>query len=43
MALASGPTFLSVGLAVELHGRFWVAAAAVAFTVGSLAAPRWWN
>jgi len=40
MMLASGPTFLSVGLAVELHGRSWVAAAAVAFTVGSLAAPR---
>ena len=40
MMLASGPTFLSVGLAAELHGRSWVAAAAVAFTVGSLAAPR---
>jgi hypothetical protein len=40
MLLASGPTFLSVGLAVELHGRAWVAAAAIAFTVGSLAAPR---
>jgi hypothetical protein len=40
MMLASGPTFLSVGLAVELHGRAWVAAAAIAFTVGSLAAPR---
>jgi hypothetical protein len=39
MALASGPTLLSVGLAATLHGRSWVAAAAVAFTVGSLAAP----
>jgi hypothetical protein len=40
MMLASGPTFLAVGLAAELHGRTWVAAAAIAFTLGSLAAPR---
>ncbi len=39
MALASGPTLLSVGLALKLHGRLWVAAAAIAFTVGALAAP----
>ena len=40
MMLASGPTLLSVGLAVQLHGRSWVAAAAVAFTAGTLAAPK---
>ena len=39
MFLASGPTLLSVGLAVEFHGRSWVAASAIAFTLGSLAAP----
>lgn len=39
MILAAGPTLLSVGLAAEFHGRSWVAASAVAFTAGSLAAP----
>ncbi len=39
MLLAAGPTLLSVGLAAEFHGRSWVAASAVAFTVGSLTAP----
>ncbi len=39
MLLASAPTLLAVALAAELHGRAAVAPAAVAFTVGSLAAP----
>jgi len=39
MLLASGPTFLAVALAAELHGRLWVAPAAVAFTLGALLAP----
>jgi hypothetical protein len=39
MFAASAPTLLSVGLAAELHGRASVALVAVAFTVGSLAAP----
>jgi hypothetical protein len=33
---ASGPTLLSVALATELHGRSWVAGAAVAFGIGCL-------
>ena len=39
MLLASGPAFLSVALTAELHGRMWVAPAAVAFTAGALIAP----
>ncbi len=39
MFAASAPTLLSVGLAAELHGRSSIALVAVAFTVGSLAAP----
>ena len=39
MFAASAPTLLSVGLAAELHGRASVALVAVAFTIGSLAAP----
>lgn len=39
MFAASAPTLLSVGLAAELHGRSSVALVAIAFTVGSLAAP----
>lgn len=39
MAAASAPTLLAVPLAAEMHGRSSVAAAAVAFTVGSLTAP----
>jgi MFS family permease len=39
MLAASAPTLLAVGLAAELHGRASVALVAVAFTVGSLAAP----
>jgi len=39
MFAASAPTLLSVGLAAELHGRASVAYVAVAFTLGSLAAP----
>jgi len=39
MFLASAPTLLSVALAEELHGRSAVAAAALAFTAGSLLAP----
>jgi hypothetical protein len=39
MLLASAPAFLSVALTAELHGRMWVAPAAVAFTAGALAAP----
>jgi len=40
MALASAPTLLSAALALEFHGRTAVAASALAFTVGSLLAPR---
>lgn len=39
MFVASAPTLLSVGLAAQTHGRASVALVAVAFTVGSLAAP----
>lgn len=39
MLVASGPTLLAVALAAELHGRGAVGPAAVAFTLGSLAAP----
>ncbi len=39
MFLAAAPTLLAVGLAAQLHGRASVAVVAVAFTVGSLAAP----
>lgn len=39
MFAASGPTLLSVALAVQLHGRSSVALAAAAFILGSLAAP----
>ncbi|RFU18978.1 hypothetical protein [Geodermatophilus marinus] len=39
MLLASGPTLLFVALTEELHGRTAVAAAAIAFTAGSLLAP----
>ena len=39
MALASGPTLLSVALAAEMFGREAVAPAAISFTAGSLAAP----
>lgn len=39
MALASGPTLLSTALAMKLHGRPAVVAAALAFTLGSLLAP----
>jgi hypothetical protein len=39
MALASAPTLLAVALAAQLHGREAVGMAAVAFTLGSLAAP----
>lgn len=38
MLLASGPTLLAVPLTTELHGRHWVAGAAVAFSVGCLLA-----
>ncbi len=40
MLLASGPTFLAVGLAAKLHGRTAVAYSALAFLAGSLLAPR---
>ena len=40
MLLASGPTFLVVGLAAKLHGRTSVAYAALAFLAVSLLAPR---
>jgi hypothetical protein len=40
MLLASGPTFLAVGLAAKLHGRTAVAYSALAFLGGSLLAPR---
>jgi hypothetical protein len=36
MLLASGPTLLAVPLTTELHGRTWVAVAAVAFSIGCL-------
>jgi hypothetical protein len=36
MLLASGPTLLAVPLTTELHGRTWVAGAAVAFSIGCL-------
>ena len=36
MLLASGPTLLAVPLTTELHGRTWVAGAAVAFSLGCL-------
>jgi hypothetical protein len=36
MLLASGPTLLVVPLTTELHGRAWVAGAAVTFSVGCL-------
>ena len=39
MLAGSGPTLLSVVLAERMHGRSAVAVAALAFTVGSLAAP----
>ena len=39
MFLASAPTLLAVALAADLHGREAVAPAAIAFTLGSLAAP----
>lgn len=39
MLAGSGPTLLSVVLAEQLHGRSAIAVAALAFTVGSLAAP----
>ncbi|WP_211303928.1 hypothetical protein [Pseudosporangium ferrugineum] len=38
MLLASGPTLLAVPLTTELHGRHWVAGAAIAFSVGCLLA-----
>ncbi|WP_307831120.1 hypothetical protein [Nucisporomicrobium flavum] len=38
MLLASGPTLLAIPLTTELHGRHWVAAAAVAFSLGCLLA-----
>ncbi len=40
MLLASGPTFLAVGLAAKLHGRTAVAYSALAFLAGALLAPR---
>lgn len=40
MALASGPTLLSTALALELHGRIAIVAAALAFTTGALLAPQ---
>jgi hypothetical protein len=36
MLLSSGPTLLAVPLTTELHGRSWVAGAAVAFSIGCL-------
>ncbi|AGZ45000.1 MFS transporter [Actinoplanes friuliensis] len=38
MLLSSGPTLLAVPLTTELHGRHWVAGAAVAFSIGCLLA-----
>jgi hypothetical protein len=40
MLLASGPTFLAVGLAADLHGRTAVAYSALAFLAGSLLSSR---
>ena len=39
MFVASAPTLLAVALAAQLHGRASVGLAAIAFTLGSLAAP----
>ena len=39
MLVASGPVFLAVALTAKLHGRVWVAPAAIAFTAGALIAP----
>lgn len=39
MCVASAPTLLAVALAAQMHGRAAVGLAAVAFTLGSLAAP----
>jgi MFS family permease len=36
MVLSSGPTLLAVPLTTELHGRTWVAGAAVSFSIGCL-------
>ena len=36
MLVSSGPTLLAVPLTTELHGRTWVAGAAVAFSLGCL-------
>ena len=36
MLLSSGPTLLAVPLTTELHGRTWVAGAAVTFSLGCL-------
>ena len=36
MLLSAGPTLLATPLTTELHGRSWVAGAAVAFSVGCL-------
>ncbi|AGL20019.1 hypothetical protein [Actinoplanes sp. N902-109] len=38
MLLAAGPTLLAVPLTTELHGRHWVAAVAVSFSLGCLLA-----
>jgi MFS family permease len=38
MLLASGPTLLAVPLTTQLHGRHWVAGAAIAFSLGCLLA-----
>ncbi|MEU8616209.1 hypothetical protein AB0C29_50335, partial [Actinoplanes sp. NPDC048791] len=38
MLLASGPTLLAIPLTTELHGRHWVAGAAIAFSLGCLLA-----
>ena len=40
MLLASGPTLLAVPVTAELHGDRWVAAAAIAFCLGTLLATR---
>ncbi|MBM2621948.1 hypothetical protein JIG36_41250 [Actinoplanes sp. LDG1-06] len=40
MLLASGPTLLAVPVTAELHGDRWVAAAAIAFCIGTLLATR---
>jgi hypothetical protein len=36
MLLSAGPTLLAIPLTTELHGRTWVAGAAVAFSLGCL-------